>query len=142
MGLTLGQLVRVSAEAMTAYDEQWFRMPPVNDDDGAWIHESCPTDWSERGWQCVHTPIGRDGQPVKRLWHRPLLSGPREGVIVARTHRATGHWKAGYISREEGDCTPNHLSIDKVFTLYEVSLSLGPKDRVFALVDDIEEAAS
>lgn len=131
MGFVLGQRVRVSAKAKTAYDEIWYRS---TDEQGRPTRESYPNGLAELGYECVHRPEGEQKNCARCLWRLPF-DAPREGVIIGRTYRSTGHWEAGGYDYDGAE--PNYLSRDRTFALYEVALSLNRNDRVLALVDDI-----
>ena len=125
---TLGQRVRVKAEAKTAYDELWWR---ERDDLGRRVRKSEPGLWEEWGWECVHRP--NQGSHVKCLWRRPFPD-PQLGVVIGRTYRATGRYLDG-IDEESVLCE------DKRHTLYQVAFSLHCQYRPLVLPEDVEELA-
>ena len=128
--ITLGQRVRVSAGAWTAYDETWYRIDDKR--------ESYPNDFAELGYECVQRPEGEPGTNAKCLWRRAFPDGAHEGVIIGRTWRATGnHHPANPYDNYE--CEPAFLAVDRRHLCYEVALSLNVHDRVLALAGDVEE---
>lgn len=133
-GFALGQRVRILAEAETAYDEIWYRS---TDAEGRPVRESYPNFLADGGYECVHRPNGERREGVKCLWRRPF-SAPREGTIIGRTWRATGHHELGDYDYGSESYRPPTLVPDRRFTIYEVALSLKRRDRAFVLAEDVE----